>query len=307
MATLGVDVAADTGLLEDQMRWDMRVNDWIHLIKHNPPGWREESQSALNVLESAGGRTRPGWAGFRHLAASTDLGDRRKRDIVINAARDLQVLSPYMTRTLRADVDESRPTREAITRVVEFSLEEAALYNKVYEICLARASREGIPPGFVTQMPERRTASCVPAVASEILAYQAEDEDDESGNSFTAEEVRALAPFAEAALQSQDQKLEALYQIVDRAFGDLEADRVMIFSTFRGTLHYLRRKLEEAWLFPRVDVWADSGQRRGLSPGREEQGKDSDRVSAGEVSDPAGQRGGRRRIGLRALPRCSEL
>ena len=245
MATLGVDVAADTGLLEGQMRWDMRMNDWIHLIRHNPPGWREESQAALNVLESAGGRTRPGWSGFRHLAAGSDLEDRRQREIVINAARDLQVLSPYMTRTLRADVDESRPTREAITRVVEFSSEEASLYRKVYEVCLARASREGIPPGFVTQMPERRTASCVPAVASEILTYQAEDEDDESRNSFTADEVRALAPFAEAALQSQDQKLEALYQILDRAFGDLEADRVMIFSTFRGTLHYLRRKLEE--------------------------------------------------------------
>ena len=66
-----------------------------------------------------------------------------------------------------------------------------------------------------------------------------------AGTVFTADEVRVLAPFAEAALESQDQKLEALYQILDRAFGDLEADRVMIFSTFRGTLHYLRPKLEE--------------------------------------------------------------
>ena len=112
------------------------------------------------------------------------MDDRWQRKIVVDSARDLQVLSPYMTRTLRADVDENRPTREAITRVVEFSPEEASFYHKVYEICLARALREGVPPGFVTQMPERRTASCVPAVASEILMYGAEDEDDESRNSF---------------------------------------------------------------------------------------------------------------------------
>ena len=245
MAALGVDVAADTGLLEDQMRWDMRLNDWIRLVRHNPPGWREDSQRVLLELEAGGRRARPGWSEFRQFVAGADLGDRAQREIVVASARDLQVLSPYMTRTLRADVDESRPTREAITRVVEFSPEEASLYKKVYEICLARASREGIPPGFVTQMPERRTASCVPAVASEILMYGTEDEDDESRNSFTRDEVQALAPFAEAALKSQDQKLEALFQILGRAFGDLEADRVMIFSTFRGTLHYLRRKLEE--------------------------------------------------------------
>ena len=44
---------------------------------------------------------------------------------------------------------------------------------------------------------------------------------------------------------SEDQKLEALGEILEYAFGDLETDRVMIFSTFRGTLHYLEEKLRE--------------------------------------------------------------
>ena len=74
----------------------------------------------------------------------------------------MQVLDPYMTRTLRADVDEDRPTREAITRLVHFSDAERAFYEAIYAICLARAEAEDKPPGFVTQMPERRTASCVP-------------------------------------------------------------------------------------------------------------------------------------------------
>ena len=245
MGALGVDVAADPGLLEEQLRWDMQLNDWIHTVRHHPPGWKEEAHRSLATLEANGGRARPGWTEFRQLMSDADLEDRGQRTMVVDSARNLQVLSPYMTRTLRADVDENRPTREAITRVVQFSPEEAAFYQEVYQICLARATKEGIPPGFATQMPERRTASCVPAVASEILKRTTEDEDDESRNGFRSDEVVALAPFARAALESQDQKLEALYEVLERAFGDLESDRVMIFSTFRGTLHYLQGKLRE--------------------------------------------------------------
>ena len=60
-----------------------------------------------------------------------------------------------MTRTLRSEVDEDRPTREAVTRIVQFSPEEKTFYDKVYQICLERAAAMGVPPGFVTQMPER--------------------------------------------------------------------------------------------------------------------------------------------------------
>ncbi len=243
MEALGVDVAESPDLLEEQMRWDMELNDWIHLIKHRPPDWRQESEKTLRRLEAEGGRDRSGWAGFRQLEADSDLDDRGQRTVVVGAARDLQALSPYMTRTLRSDVDEARPTREAITRTVEFSAEESAFYSAVYEVCMRRAEDNGAPAGFITQMPERRTASCVPAVAAEILGYAAEDEDEDERASFTREEVLDLKPFARAALGSEDRKLEALCEILERVFGELGMDRVMIFSTFRGTLHYLRKEL----------------------------------------------------------------
>ena len=243
MAALGVDVAVDPRLLEEQMNWDMRLNDWVRIMRHQPPGWEQEAAKLIHELE-ADGSDRPGWSEFRQLTAGSDLNDRRHRTLVIDSARQLQALSPYMTRTYRADVDENRPTREAITRIVEFTSQEKTFYDKVYEICLERAEREGNPPGFVTQMPERRTASCVPAVASEILDVS-EDEDEEHKARFTSEEVEELIPFAKAALTSEDQKLKALYEMLKTFFNNLEADRVMIFSTFRGTLRYLRTKLQE--------------------------------------------------------------
>ena len=182
---------------------------------------------------------------FRRLVAESDLLDRGQRTVAVSAARDLQVLSPYMTRTLRSEVDENRPVREAITRIVEFSPEEESFYGKIYEVCLERAKEIGAPPGFITQMPERRTASCVPAVASEILRYASEDEDEEHRASFSPSEVRALEPLARAALGSRDAKLDALLEILEHAFVHLNTDRVMIFSTFRAPFITLPKRLKK--------------------------------------------------------------
>ena len=244
MEALGVDIADDPGLLEEQLHWDMKLNDWIRFVRHQAPGWKGESNRLIKELEYEGGSERPGWSGFRQLAAGADLADRRHRTVVIDAARDLQVLSPHMTRTYRSDVEENRPIREALTQVVQFTPEEEAFYREVYQVCLERARREDNPPGFVTQMPERRTASCVPAVASEILQYATEDEEDTHGARFAAGEIAVLAPLARAALGSEDQKLAALHKLLGQVFGEMRADRAIIFSTFRGTLRYLAKQLQ---------------------------------------------------------------
>ena len=245
MQALGVDVAEDPDLLMEQLDWDMEMNDWIRLVRRQPPSWKPEADRLVTHLAASGGRARPGWNEFAHLLEQSNLTDRRQRTILIDAARDLQTFSPYMTRTLRADMDENRPIREPITRVVEFSSDESAFYKKVYSVCLDRATKRNAPPGFLTQMPERRTASCIPAVASEILGLAAEDEEEENAASFDPDEAKALAPFARAALNAPDLKLEELFEILDHAFTELGADRAMIFSTFQGTLHYLRDKMRE--------------------------------------------------------------
>lgn len=243
MEALGVDVAEDPQTLEAQMRWDMRLNDWIRLIKRRPPDWAQEAGRLLGELGDRGGTERPGWDDLKELAAKSDFGDKAALALVVDAARSLQVLSPYMTRTLRGDVEEDRPTREAITRIVQFSEAEQAFYAAVYRVCLGRAAERGIPPGFATQMPERRTASCVPAVAKEILQLASEDEDDEHEARFTLDEVETLHPLARAVLESQDDKLETLCELLAHAFGELKVDRAMVFSTFRGTLRHLEQEL----------------------------------------------------------------
>ena len=63
MEALGVDVAEDPDLLFEQIRWDMELNDWIHLLRRRPPGWRQRSELLLDVLEvvEEWGRPRLEW------------------------------------------------------------------------------------------------------------------------------------------------------------------------------------------------------------------------------------------------------
>lgn len=260
MEALGVDVAEDPRALEEQMRWDMRLNDWMHLLKRQPPGWERDTSRILEELDSTG-RHRSGWRTLREMAGVQEPLDNTALALLIDTAHGLQVLNPYMTRTLRSEVQEQRPTREAATRVVRFTPAEKEFYDAVYSVCLMRAEQNNAPPGFVTQMPERRTASCVSAVAAEVLGSSSnstaskktrisgevgiEDERDERQARFTPTEIRMLSPFAHAALDSRDYKLETLYELLLHVFSGLQADRVIVFSTFRGTLRYLERQLTE--------------------------------------------------------------
>ena len=59
------------------------------------------SRSCTQRLETSGGHSRPGWRLFRQLMVASDMEDVRQRTVVVDSARDLQALSPYMTRTLR--------------------------------------------------------------------------------------------------------------------------------------------------------------------------------------------------------------
>ena len=46
----------------------MRLNDWIRLIKRQPPDWVQDATRLLDDLGDSGGRNRPGWAALeRHL------------------------------------------------------------------------------------------------------------------------------------------------------------------------------------------------------------------------------------------------
>jgi superfamily II DNA/RNA helicase len=239
---LSVELAADSEAFAAEIERDMRLNDVARLVRELPPGWRDRAVALLRDMSA------PAFGRQAEVHRLNDLLPSPRptpleRVQFLGAVADAQAFAPYFTRTLRGDVDVQRPVRQAIVHRIAFNEAQQAFYDLVYEIAVVRAQALGMPAGFVSQMPERRTASCPTAVAEEVLALATEREDDrELHASFSEEEVSRLAPLAHRMVDARDDKVETLLA----ALRDLSAQgytRVIVFSSFRGTLRYLERRL----------------------------------------------------------------
>lgn len=228
---LSVDVAEDAGAFSDELAHDMQLNDVIRLARLQPPGWQKEALDALRAVRRQRSEEATAFAEVESSLAQLSPGSAAELVKLRSLVRDLQALSPYTTRTLRADVDVNRPVREAVTRRIEFTPSQRALYDAVYAEALARAQEKGAPPGFVTQMPERRTASCPAAMARQLV--EAND---------TPER---LVHLARAVLEDEDPKTGALVDAIRNLLAEGH-ERLIVFSTFRATLAYLDEVLTAA-------------------------------------------------------------
>jgi superfamily II DNA or RNA helicase len=245
MRLLGVDVASDPILFCDTIDRDSYLTAVCRLVKHRPPGWRAEAERRL---DAAAARYPKGARSIEDLrlalpAAEAPLAERLAYREAVTAA---QGLAPYITRTMRGDVEARRATRQAAVHRVAFAPPEDLFYNKVYAVVSDRATSTGTPPGFLIQMPARRTASCPSAVAEEIVGLAEENEESpEHLASFSRAEVTELLPAAREVLAATDQKVARLIEVLRATFAEGH-DRAMVFSTFKGTLRCLRRHLVNA-------------------------------------------------------------
>lgn len=239
---LSVELAAHPETFASEIAKDTRLNGLAHLVRGLPPGWHDRAMTVLEEMRA------PVFGREAEIGRLSGLlppenPTPRERVLFLGAIAEAQAFAPYFTRTLRGDVDIRRPVRQALVRRIGFNKAQQEFYSLVYEISFERARALNIPAGFVTQMPERRTASCPPAVAEEVLALAAEREDDpELCASFTAEEVSRLAPLARRVMESPDEKADELIAVLRDLRGQ-GYTRAIVFSTFRGTLRHLERRL----------------------------------------------------------------
>ncbi len=245
---LGLDTNMNS--LNIQLDWDMRLNNVIRLVKQVPMGWLE---SALNVLRTLLNNQMPREGILKiinELGTANDIS-LEKKIALIEIIKDAQFFSPYMTRTMRSQIDLKRPMREPITMNFQYSPIERRFYEAIYDIAVERAHDRGVnATAFLTQMVERRTASSVHAVAEEILqlnSIEMEEELEEQieSVSFSNHEVAILAPLAEEVIRHDDTKLQILKNMLNKLFKDIGVEKAMIFSTFRKTLSYLSAMLKK--------------------------------------------------------------
>jgi superfamily II DNA or RNA helicase len=231
----------------------------------------EPGRKALRELDRLGPAQGPASVGaslrerpiFRRLEELLDtdapLGPSARaeaREILM----DLNPLGSAFTRTRKVDLREDRAVREAQQVHVTWSAAESELYDLVWEFFMARAREMNIPPGFAMQMPLRQAASCLPALqrrARNAAAQQADyDDDPDEVELEGAERTRAWAELAAEYPKvltpivgdtKYDAFAEKLQQLRAGGIG-----QYMVFSTFPGTLEYLRDRLSDDGFDARV-------------------------------------------------------
>ena len=164
-------------------------------------------------------------------------------------------MANYVTRTRRRDVKELRVVREAKAPVLEMCSQERRFYDAVVSEVEEYAKEHDVNARFLLSTPLRLLTSS-PAAASgywaglENAGHERIEETDEDSN--PAEERPLLARLkgaardlgVTAALQSVDTKFELLRRQLHQCWRSEPDAKVIVFSSFKPTLHYLMRRLE---------------------------------------------------------------
>lgn len=187
------------------------------------------------------------------------LADRDYRSELAYRLETINLLSNVVSRTRKREVTEWRVIREAIPERIALTEVEREFYNKVTDLVREFGERYGSSQAFFLVMPQRQMASCMPAA---LLKWRRKSGDLESqiyedigdGDNDSSEpgplvqkimsRVQELGDLK--TLWENDSKFKRLLQIIQNYLREHPGEKMVLFSYFRPTLRYLRRRLSRA-------------------------------------------------------------
>lgn len=190
-------------------------------------------------------------------SAATDVDLRIKLG---NSLENASLLGQFMTRSRKRDVLKDRVERGAQTLEVRFSETEKSVYDAVTRYIRERANASSGIKYFAEVARQRQMASCMHAALEnwqaggfldDVLAeglglgdwrLQFDQEEDEHVEDDPWPFADGLVDYEQLAMD--DSKYEALRSFVLETLEENPEEKIIIFAFFRGTLTYLRRRLE---------------------------------------------------------------
>jgi superfamily II DNA or RNA helicase len=176
-------------------------------------------------------------------------GDRRAK--LAAHIESINLLANVVNRTRRRDVEEHRVVRDAKAWKANMVPMEREVYVRATRTILDYAEARRYPAGFLTVMPQRLLASCMPAALahwrgnSETFGIEDGLEDDDRDDTPLKNELGRMVKTlpTPAELEAVDTKFTAFVAALKGHQADHPSEKVVVFSTFLGTLDYLRRRL----------------------------------------------------------------
>lgn len=261
------DVVIDKQTFNMMSRPNVHISEAVSVIRRANENWQEAAIEALkSVLETQWGENviaaNPKYREMI-LTLQQDKVTREERVKLISDAESLHSFNSMLNRTRRKDIQDFC-IRRPYTLAIEFTPRQQELHDELLRfeqnaLLQLHGSARSIP--FMMTTIKRQAASCIFGLAPHIRDLinrrfqQMEDDPDVDLSEFVFEgaDVGTLGYLAKNLLDmadnlpEEDPKFDQMLEAVMEK-QKLENNKIIIFSTFRYTLGYLKRKLQNARL-----------------------------------------------------------
>lgn len=195
------------------------------------------------------------------------LSNRANRVDLANRIERVNLLSHAVNRTRKVEVQELRVVREPKSRFVSCHSQEKEFYQRVTDSIREYAYIRGISDGFLLAAPQRQVSSCMYAAAMSWKSRNPESSNIEAllqtllyedlgagdidikNSSFSPliEHIAAdVLPHIDIpALRKSDSKYQEFSKVVHEYLQEHQGQKIIVFSYFKATLHYLAERLKE--------------------------------------------------------------
>jgi SNF2 family DNA or RNA helicase len=211
------------------------------------------------------------------------FGDIQHPKVRVDIASRLEAANLFgfaVTRTRRREVKEWRAVRQAKTLQVEMNPTERQLYERVTDTVRAYCARKEQAEGFLLVMPQRQVAS---SMAAALWAWSQNDLSvtqevyEEFGIDLPEAEAVSMGPLVSEIraklgdlanlndLVRNDTKYSALRERLLTFLKERPKEKVVLFSSFRSTLRYLRERLQQDGVRCAVLLGGDPNQQEVLA------------------------------------------
>ncbi len=261
MNVLRPDVIIDKATFNMMTRPNEYISQCSHIIRAAGENWQEEAREQLqNVLRTQWGENvianNPVYEDVLQRLQLENLS-RDDRVSLISAVESLHSFNTMLNRTRRKDIQDFC-VRRSHTLETEFTEEQRTLHDELLQFEYAALSTlhnaRSVP--FMMSTIRRQAASCIFGLAPyirDIINRRFVQMNDDPDIDFDLEELDGgdAGTFSGMAkhildladnLPEDDPKFDSLLEIINQK-QTYENNKIILFSTFRHTLAYLRKKL----------------------------------------------------------------
>lgn len=259
---------ADAFPYEFSFQYSLSANAPIVQLRDRVLGEEVSPESFVEALNAAlGERIFEDNAQLEHLInhppTLEELSSPRGRSEIADTLDRINPLTKVVSRTLKRDVQEMRVQRDPVTIRVAMHPTERLFYDQVTEAVQVFCEAIDISEGFMLTIPQRQMSSCIAAACrgwidragsvdaeleSEIYELYGDDDREDKRPNLGALLTTLVGISRRVgdhmALEDIDSKYALLVSNLKQYWQNYPDKKIVLFSFYRNTLHYLARRLE---------------------------------------------------------------